>query len=154
VSQLPELPTGCEITAVTMMLQYKGVNVDKNTLAVEMPKHSWDPSKGYVGNPFTKKGWTIHPPALLGLIKKYAGSAQDLTGSSHLTLESRILNSKPVVVWVSPMHGFSVHALTLTGFDKNYYYYNDPWTGKKDVRMNKNDFIKIWNNQAKRAVSY
>src|SRR5690606_26676624 len=32
ISQLPELPTGCEITAVTMMLQYLGLDVDKITL--------------------------------------------------------------------------------------------------------------------------
>lgn len=29
ISQRPELPNGCEITAVTMMLQYAGANVDK-----------------------------------------------------------------------------------------------------------------------------
>ncbi|MGM0902876.1 MAG: C39 family peptidase [Bacillota bacterium] len=154
VSQLPELPTGCEITAVTMMLQYKGANVNKVTLAKEMPKHGWDPNYGYVGDPFTRRGWTIHPPALTQIVKKYAGSAELLTGRSNSVIEKKILNQKPVVVWVSPMHGFTVHALALTGYDQNNYYFNDPWTGEKDVKMSKSQFNKIWGNQDRRAISY
>ncbi|WP_404329933.1 C39 family peptidase [Mesobacillus maritimus] len=154
VSQLPELPTGCEITAVTMMLQYKGAKADKVKLAKEMPRHPWDPNYGYVGDPFTKRGWTIYPSALTGLVKKYAGSAEILTGKSNASIEKYLFNNKPVVVWVSPMHGFSVHALVLTGYDQHSYYFNDPWTGKKEVKMAKSDFNKIWSNQSKRAISY
>lgn len=33
VSQYPELPTGCEITALTTVLNYLGYNVDKLTMA-------------------------------------------------------------------------------------------------------------------------
>ncbi|WP_245823049.1 C39 family peptidase [Lactobacillus terrae] len=32
INQNPELPNGCEITAITMMLNYAGVNVDKNAV--------------------------------------------------------------------------------------------------------------------------
>ena len=53
IKQMPELPTGCEITAVTMMLQYAGQPVDKVTLAHEMPYDASDWNKGFVGDPFT-----------------------------------------------------------------------------------------------------
>ena len=33
VYQMPELPTGCEITALTMVLNYYGYNVSKTTMA-------------------------------------------------------------------------------------------------------------------------
>ncbi len=35
IRQMPELPTGCEITALTMMLNYYGYSVDKMTMASE-----------------------------------------------------------------------------------------------------------------------
>lgn len=154
INQRPELPTGCEITAVTMMLQYKGVRVDKVTLAKKMPRHSSNPNLGYVGNPFTRSGWTIYPPALMGLVKNYAGSAQNLTGASNGTIEKQLVNNKPVVVLVSRMHGFSVHALVLTGFDQSNYYYNDCWTGEKNAKISKAEFNRLWGNQSKRAISY
>ncbi|MEH6906010.1 C39 family peptidase, partial [Neobacillus drentensis] len=154
ISQRPELPTGCEITAVTMMLQYKGVRVDKVTLANKMPKHSHNPNLGYVGNPYTKRGWTIYPSALMGLVKSYAGSAKNLTGTSNRNIEKQLVNNKSIVVWVSRMHGFSVHALVLTGFDQNYYYYNDCWTGEKNAKISKKEFNRLWGNQSKRAISY
>ncbi|SMQ84339.1 Uncharacterized protein YvpB [Bacillus sp. OV166] len=154
INQRPELPTGCEITAVTMMLQYKGVRVDKVTLAKKMPRHSSNPNLGYVGNPFTKSGWTIYPPALMGLVKNYAGSAKNLTGASNGTIEKQLVNNKPVVVLVSRMHGFSVHALVLTGFDQSNYYYNDCWTGEKNAKISKAEFNRLWGNQSKRAISY
>ncbi|RSD21130.1 hypothetical protein EJA10_22345 [Mesobacillus subterraneus] len=154
VKQLPELPTGCEITAVTMMLQYQGAKVGKLQLANEMPRHPWDPSYGYVGNPYTTKGWTVYPSALMGLVKKHAGKSENLSGYSLMRLEYYLSKNKPVVVWVSPMHGFTVHAITLTGYDKDNFYFNDPWTGAKNVKMSKSKFIKIWTNQNKRAISY
>ena len=33
ILQMPELPTGCEITALTMMLNYYGYTVDKTVMA-------------------------------------------------------------------------------------------------------------------------
>src|SRR5690606_3282661 len=154
ISQLPELPTGCEITAVTMMLQYLGLDVDKITLANEKPKHPWNPNLGYVGNPYKRNGWTIYPTALMGLVQKYAGSATNLTNVSNSNLERQLLSNKPVVVWGSPIHGFKVHALVLTGFDNDYYYYNDCWTGEKNVRITKQEFNKLWDSQDRRALSY
>lgn len=151
IAQCPELPTGCEITSVTMMLQYKGCEVNKIDLANEMPKSS-DPNKGYSGNPFQTSGWTIYPPALIELITKYAGDANDLTGSIDMVYAALNIN-KPVVAWVK-MHGFSVHAITLTGYDSDYFYYNDPWTAEEDVQISKPDFLKLWNTQAQRAITY
>ncbi|MFC4321204.1 C39 family peptidase [Litchfieldia salsa] len=154
ISQLPELPTGCEITAITMMLRYKGLNVDKVALAREMPKHLEDPSIGYVGDPFTTEGWTIYPSALVELVRKYSGQATNLTNTTKELLEEQLLNNKPIVVLVSSMHGFTVHALTLTGFDPNYFYFNDPWTGEKDVRISKSYFEEIWSDYGSRALSF
>ncbi|WP_252899057.1 C39 family peptidase [Secundilactobacillus odoratitofui] len=63
IAQRPELPTGCEITAVTMMLKYIGADVTKVQLAKEMPYDASDCDKGFVGDPFTDNGNSIYPPA-------------------------------------------------------------------------------------------
>ncbi|HDX9578531.1 TPA: GW domain-containing glycosaminoglycan-binding protein [Bacillus pseudomycoides] len=146
-----DLLSGCEITAVTMMLQYAGANVDKVQLAYEMPYSSYDPNQGYVGNPWSDGIInTIYPPALMGLVNKYAGSAVNLTGKE---IKTNLDNNKPVVVWVR-MHGFGVHAITLTGYDDKYFYYNDPWTGEKDASIYWTDFYNTWDSQNRRAISY
>ncbi|SFI01720.1 Uncharacterized protein YvpB [Bacillus sp. 71mf] len=143
------LVSGCEITSVTMMLQYAGANVDKVQLAYEMPYSSFDPNLGFVGNPFGR-GWTIYPPALMDLVRKYAGSSINLTGQD---IKRQLDAGKPVVVWMT-MHGFTVHAITLVGYDENNFYYNDPWTGEKNASMYWSDFYNNWSTQNRRAISY
>ena len=152
ISQLPELPTGCEITAVAIMLNGYGIYANKITLANNMPYHGWDPNQGYVGNPYTYSGWTIYPPALMNLVKSYAGSATNLTGCSYSTLRAFLDQGKPVVVWTT-MHGFTVHAICLTGYDSSGWYYNDPWTGGKNVWMSQSAFNSTWGSQSWRALS-
>ncbi|ECC0312018.1 C39 family peptidase [Listeria monocytogenes] len=154
VKQLPELPTGCEITSVTMMLQFAGKRVNKVSLAKEMKKHSNNPNYGFVGNPFSRKGWTIYPQALTSTVTKYVGSSKNLTGSSLNGLKNQLNKKRPIVAWVSNFHGFTVHAIVLTGYDKNYFYYNDCWTGKKNVKISQSYFNTCWSKQAKRAISY
>ncbi|WP_252903924.1 C39 family peptidase [Secundilactobacillus oryzae] len=69
IAQRPELPTGCEITATAMMLNYAGAKVSKMTLAKEMPRSS-NPNKGFVGSPYSTSGWYVYPGGLKGIVKK------------------------------------------------------------------------------------
>ncbi len=130
IAQRPQLPTGCEITATTMMLQYAGANVTKLSLAREMPRSS-NPNKGFVGSPYSKSGWWIYPKGLLGLVKRHAGHAVDMTGATFSQLAAKIKMDHPVVVWVSGVDGFVNHAITMTGYSKTRAYYNDPWTNRR-----------------------
>lgn len=131
IPQRPELPTGCEIVAVTMMLDYAGAkNINKFKLANEMPR-SYDGDKGFIGSPYSKSGWWIYPKALTKLVKRHVGSAKNLTGAPVSKLKREVNNNHPVVVWVAFVDGFVNHAVTMTGYDSNYVYFNDPWTNKK-----------------------
>lgn len=150
-----DLQTGCEITAVSMMLRYTGAKVDKIKLAKEMPYHSSNPNKGYVGNPWGDGPInTVYPSALTGLVSKYTGSSVNLTGSGLGSIKDRLNKKHPVVAWVGSMHGFGIHAITLTGYDNNRVYYNDPWTGEKDASMSWNSFNNKWSSKSSRALSY
>ncbi len=54
--QLPELPRGCEVTSLSMLLEYNNVSVDKLVLAQEVTKdttpYSKKDGKVYFGNPY------------------------------------------------------------------------------------------------------
>ncbi len=152
IAQRPELPTGCEITAVTMMLQYKGCKVTKNSLALEMPRSS-NPNKGFVGNPYTSYGWTIYPAGLMKLVKRHAHSAVNLTGVSVSRLKKQINKKHPVTLWVTGVDGFNTHALTMTGYSPTRIYYNDPWTNRK-TSMTISSFKSHWKRDGYRALSY
>lgn len=189
VSQLPELNNGCEVTSLTMMLNYKGVDIDKITLANEIKKDNtklvynkygdikkWgNPSNGFVGDITGKKsiGYAIDPKPLSNLIKKYyKGEYIDLTGCSISDLENILSSDRPIVVWITSNFEenivwinwidsdnnevkatFSTHTVILTGFDDNYIYYNDPLTNKKDSKVRKEKFIKIWNMMGRKALT-
>lgn len=151
IAQRPELPNGCEITAVTMMLQYAGANVDKMQMAREMPRSS-DPNYGYIGQPWDLTGITIFPSALMGLVEKYTGTAKNLTGQGFDAIKYQINLGHPVVTW-NTLYGFPYHALVVTGYDSKYVYYNDCWTDQT-LQMGIDQFINNWNTQNRRAISY
>lgn len=117
ISQLPELKNGCEVTSVNMALNYKGVDVDKITLASNVMKDlsplvineegtitNWgNPKKGFVGDiTGTKKGYSIDPEPLIPLIEiYYKGGVKNISGLELSEIENAINNSNPVVVWIN-----------------------------------------------------
>ncbi|MCL0318749.1 C39 family peptidase [Apilactobacillus xinyiensis] len=152
IAQRPQLPTGCEITALTMMLKYAGVHKNKMQLAKEMPRSS-NPNKGFVGSPYSKSGWYIYPKGLTKIVKKYLGSVKNMTGCSIYKIKKQININHPVVVWLAHIDGFPNHALTVYGYDENYLYMNDPWKYKR-IKLTYNNFKQLHKADAKRALSY
>lgn len=130
IAQRPELPTGCEIVATTMMLDFAGSKVTKMQLAKQTPR-SRDPNKGFVGSPYSPTGWYIYPKGLLKVVKRHVGSAKNMTGATVAQIKAQINLGRPVVVWVYNVDGFVNHAITISGYSKNRFYYNDPWTKQK-----------------------
>lgn len=119
IYQTPELPTGCEITALTMAMQYLGFDVSKTEMAGDyLPKSSnWyyvgdkrygpDFRKVFAGNPFSASGYVCGAPAIEtaanGYLEDIGSSWQafDITGTSPEDLYSLILQDIPVVVWIT-----------------------------------------------------
>ncbi|WP_367296348.1 C39 family peptidase [Levilactobacillus yonginensis] len=152
IAQRPELPTGCEITATTMMLQYAGAKVTKMSLAKEMPRSS-NPNKGFVGSPYRRSGWWIYPKGLMTTVKRHLGSAKNMTGASFKKMKTQINRGHPVVIWVAGVDGFVNHAITLSGYSSARAYYNDPWT-KRKTSMTLASLHKHRKHDAYRALSY
>ena len=154
ISQRPQLPTGCEMTAVTMMLNFAGVKISKTQVANMTPRSS-NPNKGFIGSPYKKypQGYWVAPNGIKNVVTKCLGTSKVMTGASLKSIKNKLLHSHPVVVWVAGIDGFSNHALTLTGYQNDYLYYNDPWTGKKSS-ISTNSFMEHWRANEYRALSY
>uniref|UniRef100_UPI0025D5EACF C39 family peptidase n=1 Tax=uncultured Limosilactobacillus sp. TaxID=2837629 RepID=UPI0025D5EACF len=157
LSQLPQLPTGCEMTAVTMMLQYAGINVSKEQVANQTPRSN-NPYCGFVGNPYSNVGYGlwVAPGGISSVVAKYLGHSLNMSGWSIESIKNKLINQHLVVVWQAHMHGFGTHAITLTGYDSNGFYYNDPWTGQKNAFMSFSTFDWNWRDDpaTRGALSY
>ena len=154
IDQLPELPTGCEMTATTMMLQYAGVKIDKEQFAARVPR-STNPNTGFVGDPTLAYGigLYIYPKGLLPTLRHYLPSAVDLSGVSLQRLKAQLAKGHPVVAWVQGLDGFASHTVTLTGYSATTVSYNDPWHGQHG-QMNNEAFETMWQLNGRRALSY
>ena len=152
ISQLPELPTGCEITAVTMMLRYAGYDVNKVQLANIMPRSN-NGDYGFVGNPFSPSGWWIFPTGIAPVVDRFVGHHEIMTGASMQRIQDKLKQGHLVVAWVANINGFVNHALALTGYDASRLFYNNPWTGRKES-MTYGEFYQHWNADKQRAISY
>lgn len=117
IYQNPELPTGCEITALTMVLRYYGFSVSKTTMAsTYLPKTGYSVYTGtdgrkygpdldeyFVGDPFGS-GTICGPGALVTAANEYLqtqGSslvAKDITGAAFDELYMRVSQNQPVVI--------------------------------------------------------
>lgn len=119
IYQEPELPTGCEITALTMVLNYYGYDVDKVTMATEylpcLPAefsynrqgimYGNDMVNYFVGDPTTVEGYVCGAPAIVTAANAYLQScgssryAVNGTGTDPESLYEMVSNGTPVVFW-------------------------------------------------------
>ncbi|WP_202779044.1 C39 family peptidase [Heyndrickxia vini] len=157
ISQRPELPTGCEITAFTMMVNHaggKGAKVTKMQMAKEMPRSS-NPNKGFIGSPYNSTGSAIYPPGLKKMTKKYTGSYKNMTGATINQIKAQLKKGKVVMMWGKFVY-WNInmsHTVALTGYDKKGFYYVDPMDGKKK-HLSYSQMKYHYNQLGKRALSY
>lgn len=121
IYQMPELPTGCEITAMDMVLNYYGYYIDKVELATEyLPTILYgerindenvtdksDLSSYFIGNPATHDGTVAGSNAVTIAANNYLDainadySAINISGSSTDKLYEYVSKDMPVAVWVT-----------------------------------------------------
>lgn len=113
INQMPELPRGCEVTSLAMLLKHAGMTVDKMNLAKEVKKdptpykvengtiYFGNPYDGFVGNMYTynKPGLGVYHKPIKELAEQYLpGKVIDLTGSQFKELKVHLSDNRPV--WV------------------------------------------------------
>ncbi len=118
ILQTPELPNGCEVTSLAIVLNYLGFNADKvslsdNLLAKKVPYTDANPAKENAGNPRDAvKSYGCWAPVIRDTAVKYlsnivsTGSSakydpRDLTGTHPRELYRLVSLGIPVIVWVT-----------------------------------------------------
>lgn len=174
----PQLYNGCEVTSLAMILNYHGVNVTKNELAENIKTVPFtysngkkgNPNVGFVGDMANGPGLGVYNGPVLELAKKYVGEkAVNLTNSPFSDILEKVGQGLPVWIittsnfapisvfqtWDTPQGKikitFSEHSVAITGYDENYIYINDPYGGK-NKKLNRESFIKAWEQMGTQAI--
>ncbi|WLR49660.1 C39 family peptidase [Bacillus tianshenii] len=109
IRQMPELPRGCEVTSLTMLLRSAGVEyANKMQLAKEVKKvpfrqngYRGNPYNGFVGNMYTfnQSGYGVYHGPIADLAEQYLpNQIKDLTGGAITDVYAAIDRGTPV--WV------------------------------------------------------
>ncbi|AND43023.1 hypothetical protein A361_28030 (plasmid) [Cytobacillus oceanisediminis 2691] len=129
IKQFPELPRGCEVTSLAMLLQYSGIDTDKMTLAKEIKKNAvplkkegghifWGhPNDGFIGDMYSydNPGLGVYHKPIKELAEKYMpGQIIDLTGREFSEL--MIFLSLDTPVWI--ITNTTYRELPKTAFEK------------------------------------
>lgn len=106
IHQLPELPTGCEITSLTMLLRYYGfADAEKQMMVDQYLVYANEFVTGFFGDPRSESGAGIYPPGLMKTADNFLqahGStlyAKDITGSTREILYAYLAHGDPIVIW-------------------------------------------------------
>ncbi|CAM4236467.1 C39 family peptidase [Lederbergia lenta] len=189
IEQFPELPRGCEVTSLAMLLESAGVKADKMKLAKEIRKdpakrtykngqiHYGNPNKGFVGNMYTfnEPGLGVYHEPIMELAENYLpGKIVNLSNQSFEELKIPLSDGRPVWVIINSQYReledsyfqtwhtkegviqitMKEHSVLITGYDKDYIYFNDPLTGKKNKKAPIKDFEKSWVQMGSHALTY
>lgn len=110
ILQRPELPTGCEATALTIVLNSLGFIVDKCDIVDNyLPKTSEQDSLNtyFIGNPYSTSGYGCNAPVIVKTANKYLLDANSkfeakcVTGSTPDQLYKYVSQGVPVICWAT-----------------------------------------------------
>lgn len=180
-NQMPDLPNGCEVTSLSMLMNYYGVKVNKNELAeniqhvdffTDCGKYRGNPNQGFVGHmSIANAGWCVYNGPLYNVARKYTTHIENITGSDFLSLLKLVSIGHPVLIIttttfnrVNDMQTWdtntgkvnvtpSSHACVITGYSKpkKVVYVNNPY-GYKNQPVNWKNLQASYNQQGRQAL--
>jgi uncharacterized protein YvpB len=157
IMQEPELPTGCEITALTIVLNYLGYDVDKLTMADKyLPQGEvgkTHPDEAFIGNPRNSRSYGANAPVLIKAANAYfqdvshTHNIYDVSTENFDSLLEYINDGFPVIIWATinmkasyPSTKWIIngepfqwtapfHCMVLIGYTEDTYIIADPLQG-------------------------
>lgn len=162
ILQNPELPVGCEITALTILLNYYGFNAEKTDMAKNYLPTSWGNPKTvdgklykdsfydyFIGDPFSR-GYGCFSPAIERAASSYISShgggytVKNISGCHPDTLYEYLIAGTPVLCWA-----------TDGMIEPEYYetWYDNATGGQLDWYLNEHCFVLAGFNIANSTVT-
>lgn len=135
VMQDPELPTGCEVTALCQVLNHLGFKINKtelfdNFMAVDYIG-AVTMNQAYIGDPRSKTGFGCNAPVTVKTAYEYFQSidspccAVDITGTDFRELFSWIAQDIPVIVWTTMGLQYGTEEYMWTAGNGEKFYFNN-----------------------------
>lgn len=125
-------PWGCAGAAMTMLLRYKGVNVDLKYVQDNLPMYPNDKG-GQKGNVYTGAGfgWVITPGSLTNYAKRWYSNVTNITGTNTQSIVDRIMGGNPVLYYgyssyQKPNDTDRNHCKVVVGYKDNKFLVHDP----------------------------
>lgn len=176
INQNPELPTGCEVTSLTMVLNYYGYEIINTELAsnyLNTGSYGSNPYVNFVGSPFSSSSYGCYSPVIVDCATSFGANAINISYCSYSELLNYVSQGYPVIVWgtmgmTATRYGSSSwtdsegntviwrgneHCLVLVGYDvsADIAYLADPLTGAIESYSLKT-FLQRWVEQDSQAV--
>ncbi|PFA86230.1 C39 family peptidase [Bacillus cereus] len=183
VKQKPELPRGCEVTSLAMLLNYGGITVSKMELAEKIDKVPYekdgfkgDMNKGFLGDmySFENPGLGVNVDPIYTIANQYLpDKIINLTGYPVGEIYKLIDKGSPV--WVitnakfkklsedqfriyqtktGPMSvTYQQHSVVITGYTDDSVYINDPLAEMSNKVVNRKQFEESWIQMGSQAIS-
>lgn len=138
IKQKPELPTGCEVTSLTMVLKYMGFSADKVKISREFLEKQdiirdeenklYGPDFTYIfpGNPEDEMSYGCLAPCITDTAQKYLKSqssllkAQNISGTDFYELFTYISEDIPVILWSTQDLKEPVYKTSWKVYDSDY----------------------------------
>ena len=177
LGQNPELPTGCEITSLTSVLNYYGINVKKETMADDyLKKGDGSYYKMFLGNPRDAGSFGCMAQPIVDAANLYfkknnvSMKASNVSGVTFDKILEYVSQGVPMIVWntMGMAPAYESQTLTLDGreytwiapehcvvvvgydLDNNEVYVADPMAGM--VTRNLKTFEERYDSLKRQAV--
>lgn len=106
IYQYPDMPSGCEITSLTMILNYMGINVSNKYLADNyLDTNEYDMFKSFVGSVYDDHSFGCFAPVIVKAANSFFtdnninAEAVDISGSTRDEIYDYIEDGDPVIIW-------------------------------------------------------
>lgn len=180
------LRNNCETAALAMLLAGRGVRAGQLELQRQLPRSgpldpapavdgelpTWgDPRRGFVGRPDgggTAGGFGVFEEPIAALARRRGVRLEGLSRRPARSIYRRLLDGRPVMVWVGLSDGpfrtwrtpsgarftgnFGEHTVVLTGIDGDRLEVNDPLPGERAV-WTRTQFEQMWQRLGRRALA-